>query len=163
MLFDRPHASCTNNIIYMDCPNNCKTRNEVVCTIFCFLKITSFHKPHNNFKTLPLPSKLQRENDKKICLKYSIHCCFPTYFLLLFFRDSWAENRRRRIPAVSCIKLKFTEHAQQKESNIYHRPKPDEPPTYQRHLVWVSAGYNVTSAYSCWSVFTVYSWNRKFT
>ena len=22
------------------------------------------------------------------------------------------------------------------ESNIYHRPKPDEPTTYQRHLVW---------------------------
>ena len=36
-----------------------------------------------------------------------------------------------------------------KESNIYHRPKPDGPTTYQRHVVWVSPGYNVTSAYSC--------------
>ena len=38
---------------------------------------------------------------------------FRRIFLLLFFRDSWAENRRRRIPAVSCIKPKFTERAQQ--------------------------------------------------
>ena len=30
------------------------------CIIFCFQKITSFHRPHNNFKTLMLPSKLQR-------------------------------------------------------------------------------------------------------
>ena len=28
---------------------------------FKFLKGTSYHIPHNNFKTLPLPSKLQRE------------------------------------------------------------------------------------------------------
>ena len=33
--------------------------------------------------------------------------------LLLFFRDSRAGNRRRRIPAVCRIKLEFTEHAQQ--------------------------------------------------
>ena len=48
------------------------------------------------------------------------------------------------------------------ESTIYHRPKPDEPTTYQRHLVWVSAVYNVTSAFSCWRVLTVYSSVRKF-
>ena len=47
---------------------------------FKFLKGTSYHISHNNFKTLPLPSKLQRENDEKSCLKYSIHCCFPKYF-----------------------------------------------------------------------------------
>ena len=34
--------------------------------------------------------------------------------------------------------------------------------TYQRHLVWVSAGYNVTSAYSRWTVLTVHSCTRKF-
>ena len=49
-----------------------------------------------------------------------------------------------------------------RESNIYHRPKPDEPTTYQWHLVWVSAVYKVTSAFSCWRVFTVYSSVRKF-
>lgn len=38
---------------------------------------------------------------------------FRRTFLLLFFRDSFAGNRRRRIPAVSRFKLKFTEHAQQ--------------------------------------------------
>ena len=65
MLFDRPLASFTNNIIYIDCPTNCKTRLEVVCTIFWFLKMFSFHTPHNNFKTLPLPSKLQREKWKE--------------------------------------------------------------------------------------------------
>ena len=105
MLFDRPLASFTNNIIYIDCPNNCKTRLEVVCTILCFLKITSFHTPHNNFKTLPPPSKLQRES----CLKYSIRCYFTASFLSRF----WSENRRRRIPAVCRMKPKFTEHAQQ--------------------------------------------------
>ena len=61
MLFDRPLTSFTNNIIYINCPNNYKTRLKVVCTIFRFLKITSFHTPHNNFKTLLHPSKLQRE------------------------------------------------------------------------------------------------------
>ena len=61
MLFDRSLASFINNIIYIDRPNNYKIWLEVVCTIFCFLKMTSFHTPHNNFKTLLLPSKLQRE------------------------------------------------------------------------------------------------------
>ena len=80
MLFDRPRASFTNNIIYIDRPNNQKTRLEFVRTIFSFLKLTSFHTPHHNFKPLPLSSKLQRENDKKSCLKYSIHGCSPTHF-----------------------------------------------------------------------------------
>ena len=48
MLFNRLLAPFTNNII--DRPNNHKTRLKVVCAIFCFLKITSFHTPHNNFK-----------------------------------------------------------------------------------------------------------------
>ena len=78
MLFDRSIASFTYNIIYIDYLNNYKTWLVVVCTIFCFLKITSFLTPHNSFKTLPLSSKLQRENEKKSCLKYSIYCCFPT-------------------------------------------------------------------------------------
>ena len=55
----------------------------------------------------------RRKNEKKGCLKYSNHCFFRRILLLLFFRDSRAANRRRRIPAVSRIKLKFTEHAQQ--------------------------------------------------
>ena len=38
---------------------------------------------------------------------------FRLTFLLLFFRDSWAGNRRRRIPAVSRFKLKSTKHRQQ--------------------------------------------------
>ena len=38
---------------------------------------------------------------------------FRRIFLLLFFCDSWAENRRKRILAVSRIKLKFTEHRRQ--------------------------------------------------
>ena len=48
MLFNGLLAPFTNNII--DRPNNHKTRLKVVCAIFCFLKITSFHTPHNNFK-----------------------------------------------------------------------------------------------------------------
>ena len=113
MLFDRPHASCTNNIIYIDRPNNCKTILEVICTIFCFLKITSFHKPHNNFKTLPLPSKLQREKWQENLSQILDPLLFSDVFPAPFFRDSSAENRRIRIPAVSRIKLKFTQHAHQ--------------------------------------------------
>ena len=48
MLFNGLLAPFTNNII--DRPNNHKTRLKVICAIFCFLKITSFHTPHNNFK-----------------------------------------------------------------------------------------------------------------
>ena len=99
MLFDRSLASFINNIIFIDRPNNYKIWLEVVCTIFCFLKMTSFHTPHNNFKTLLLPSR-------------SI-AVFRRVFLLLFLRDPWAGNRHRRIPAVPHIKLKFIEHAQQ--------------------------------------------------
>ena len=113
MLFDRPHASCRNNIIYIDRPNNCKTILEVICTIFCFLKITSFHKPHNNFETLPLPSKLQREKWQENLSQILDPLLFSDVFPAPFFRDSSAENRRIRIPAVSRIKLKFTQHAHQ--------------------------------------------------
>ena len=55
----------------------------------------------------------RRKNEKKGCLKYSNYRFFQRIFLLLFFSDSWAENRHRRISAVSHIKLKFTKHAQQ--------------------------------------------------
>ena len=99
MLFDRSLASFINNIIFIDRPNNYKIWLEVVCTIFCFLKMTSFHTPHNNFKILLLPSR-------------SI-AVFRRVFLLLFLHDPWAGNRHRRIPAVPHIKLKFIEHAQQ--------------------------------------------------
>ena len=82
MLFDRPLASFTNNIIYIDRPKKSKDMPvdisqliysasnldvpkgiaEIVRTkSFKFLKGTFYHIPHNNFKTLPLPSKLQRE------------------------------------------------------------------------------------------------------
>ena len=40
-------------------------------------------------------------------------CMYVCILLLLFLRDSRAGNRRGRIAAVSRIKLKFTEHAQQ--------------------------------------------------
>ena len=65
MLFNKPLASFINNIIDIDRPNSHKTRLEVVCILFCLLKITSFRRPHNNFKTLTLPSKLQRETWQK--------------------------------------------------------------------------------------------------
>ena len=58
------HASCIlhkKDIIEIDRPNNHKIRLGVVCIFFCLLKITSFRTPHNNFKTLTLPSKVRRE------------------------------------------------------------------------------------------------------
>ena len=76
-LLDRPLASFTNNIIYIDCPNNCKTRIEVVCTIFFF---SLFHLSYRG------------ENDKKSCLKHSIHCCFPTYFPASFLSRFLSEK-----------------------------------------------------------------------
>ena len=106
----QPLASFTNNIHYIDRPNNHKTRLEAVCTIFCFLKTTSFNTSHNNLKILPLLS-YRGENGKKGCLKHSTHCCFPTCFSPSL-RGSWVGNEDRRIPAVSHIKLKVTEHAQ---------------------------------------------------
>ena len=76
--------------------------------------ITSFRTPHNNFKTLPLPSKLQREKRKiKVVSNTRSIVVFRLTFLLLFFRGSFAGNRRRRIPAVSRFKLKSTKHRQQ--------------------------------------------------
>ena len=86
VLFDRPLASFKNNIIYIDRPNNLKTRHEVVCTIFCILKITSFHTSHKNFKTLPLPSKLQKtkreERLSQILEPLFFPTCFPASLLL---------------------------------------------------------------------------------
>ena len=80
MLLDRPFASFKNNIIYIDRPNNHKTQLKVVCTIFCILKITSFHTSHNNFKTLPLPSKLQKKKWEER---------LSQILEPLFFRFSW--------------------------------------------------------------------------
>ena len=135
MLFDKPLASFTNNIIYINRPNNYKTTTRSRLYSLLLLKITYFHTPHNNFKTLPLPYKLQREMIGKVVSNTRSIVVFRHISLLLFFRDSYAKNRRRCIPAVFLIRLKVTEHTQQKESNIYHRSKPDEPTTYQRHLV----------------------------
>lgn len=69
VFLNRSHASFTDNI-YIDHPKN-YARLKFDCVIFCFQKITSFHTPHINFKTLTLPSKLQREK----CQVF-----FPTYF-----------------------------------------------------------------------------------
>ena len=81
VLFGRPLASFTNNI-YIDRSDKDNTKTlwvqgcvtsviwyasctkakvKHLCKLFCFLKITSFHIPHNDFKTLTLLSKLQRE------------------------------------------------------------------------------------------------------
>ena len=120
MFFDKPLASCTNNIIYIDCPNNYKTRVEVVCTILCFLKITSTH--HTTILRLcHFHLSYRGKSDKKVVSNTRSIIVFRRIFLLLFFRDAWAENRRRRIPAVSGIKLKFTEHAQQNTPLLHSR------------------------------------------
>ena len=110
MFFDKPLASCTNNIIYIDCPNNYKTRVEVVCTILFFLKITSTH--HTTILRLcHFHLSYRGKSDKKVVSNTRS----------IIFRDAWAENRRRRIPAVSGIKLKFTEHAQQNAPLLHSR------------------------------------------
>ena len=86
VLFDRPLASFTNNIIFIDRPNNHKTRLGVICIIFCYLKITSFHTPHNNFKTLTLPYKLQGKNDNRVVSNARSIVVFQSIFLLLLVR-----------------------------------------------------------------------------
>ena len=94
VLFDRPLASFTNNIIYIDCPNNCKTRIVVVCTIF-FLLFENNFLPHTTQQFLRLYRyhlSYRGENDKKSCLKYSIHCCFPTYFPASFLSRFLSEK-----------------------------------------------------------------------
>ena len=143
MLFHRPLASFKNNI-YIDRSDNHKTRR----TIFCILKITSLHTSHNNFKTFSLPSKLQKKNKKKGCLKYSNHCFFRPILLFLFFRDSRGRNQSRRIPAVSRIKLKFTKRAQQNaplllginildhDSVVYNSCKPHKNGTVPIQVTW---------------------------
>ena len=103
MLFDRPLASFTNNIIYIDHSNNRKIKLEVVCKIFCFLKITSFHTPYNNFKTLPLPSKLWGEKWQERLWDTRSIVVFRRIFLVFFF--SWFFGG---IPAVSQNRLSLT-------------------------------------------------------
>ena len=48
---------------------------------------------------------------------------FRRFFLLLFFGDYLAWNRHRRIPAVSCVKQKFTKYAQTNCLSAYTRYK----------------------------------------
>ena len=71
VFLDRSHASFTNNI-YIDHPKN-YARLKFDCVIFCFQKITSFHTPHINFKTLTLPSKLQREKCQVVFWPIFLH------------------------------------------------------------------------------------------
>ena len=88
VLFYRPLAFFTDNIC-IDRPKNHKARLEVDCIIFYFQIITSFHIPHNNFKTLTLPSKLQRgkyqENFSQILDPWLFSDLFPASFLQQFF------------------------------------------------------------------------------
>ena len=77
-----------------------------------FLHFENNFLPHITQSFQDFTASIQKKNEKKGCLEYSNHCFFRRILLLLFFRDSRAANRRRRIPAVSRIKLKFTEHAQ---------------------------------------------------
>ena len=99
VLFDRPLPSF-RNVIYIDSPNNYKTRFEFVWTIFCFSKITSFHTPNNNYKTLPLPSKLQREKwQEKLSqildplLFSDVFSCFFSIAFLEWKTDAGAHQR----------------------------------------------------------------------
>ena len=112
MLFERPLPSFTKNIIYIDRPSNHKTRLEIICSIFFWKQLPSTR--HTTiWRLCRFHLSYRGKYDKKSCLKYSIHCCFPAFF---FFA-----NRRRRIPAVSRINLKFTEDAQTKCPSTHGR------------------------------------------
>ena len=117
MLFEQPLESFINNVIYIDRSNNHKTRLEVVCILFCFLKITSFHTPNSNLGLWRLHLCNRGKNVKKGCLKYSIFVVFRIIFLLLFFGDSWAGNRRRRILALVLAHQKKKKKGIKKEKN----------------------------------------------
>ena len=78
-------ATCIlqNNIIYIDRPDNHKTRLE---QSFAFLKsLPSTH--HTNFKTLPLPSKLQKKKWEERLSQILEPLFFPTYSTASFL--SW--------------------------------------------------------------------------
>ena len=112
MLFERPLPSFTKNIIYIDRPSNHKTRLEIICSIFFWKQLPSTR--HTTiWRLCRFHLSYRGKYDKKSCLKYSIHCCFPAFF---FFA-----SRRRRIPAVSRINLKFTEDAQTKCPSTHGR------------------------------------------
>ena len=108
MLFDRPLAPFTNNIIYIDRPKNHKAGLVVDCIIFCFQKITSFHRPHNNFKTLMLPSKLQRGKCQESFLNTRSIVVFRRNFRSnKNFWNMRRQNMRQRLLARSLLKTKW--------------------------------------------------------
>ena len=111
MLFERPLPSFTKNIIYIDRPSNHKTRLEIICSIF-FRKQLPPTRHTTIWRLCRFHLSYRGKYEKKSCLKYSIHCCFPAFFFA---------NRRRRIPAVSRINLKFTEDAQTKCPSTHGR------------------------------------------
>ena len=111
VLFNRPLVSFANNIIYIDRPNNHKTRLEVVCTIFCFLKITSFHTPILRLCCLHL--SYRGKMTRKVVSNTRSIVVFRVFSRLFSFAILERKTDCRRILAVSCIKPKFTEHAQQ--------------------------------------------------
>ena len=105
VLFDRPLATFTNNINYIDCPNNGKTRLEVVCKIFCFLKITSFTHHTTILRLIYL--SYRGKNDKKSCLKYSIQCCFPMYFPASFLSRLMSGTQTQALTWCQCLHLEY--------------------------------------------------------
>ena len=69
---------------------------------FCFLKITSFHTSHNNFKILPLPSKLQREKmTRKVVSNTRSIVVFPTSFPPFLSRFLSERTMQRHISGFS--------------------------------------------------------------
>ena len=65
VLFDRPLASFTNNIIYIDRPNNHKKKLEVVCKIFLF-KITFSTHHITIWRLCRFHLSYRGKNDKKV-------------------------------------------------------------------------------------------------
>ena len=83
MLLERPLASFTTNIYIQNAQTITRQDFKLFVQSFAFENNLLPHTMQQllMFKFLPHPSKLyRRKNDKKSCLKYSIHCCFLTYF-----------------------------------------------------------------------------------
>ena len=79
MLFERPLPSFTKNIIYIDRPSNHKTILEMICSIFFWKQLPSTR--HTTiYRLCRFHLSYRGKYDKKSCLKYSIHCCFPAFF-----------------------------------------------------------------------------------
>ena len=101
MLFDRPLASFTNNIIYIDRPKKSKDMPVDISQLIYSASNLDVPKEIAEIVRQNLLSSLRElpttyhttilrlcrfhlsysgKNDEKSCLKYSIHCCFPKYF-----------------------------------------------------------------------------------